>query len=334
MLIVIVLYKKTCNKNKYSELMNKSLSITNEIRAFLLKHLYHLRVGLRQWMLLNQRYWTLKITDTWYLYILLLQAPFIALIFDLVFLKVKDFMGPLMFGIAISALWFGLFASIREIVSESAVYHRERMINLRIVPYVFSKIPFLLVASIIQCVILLLMVYPVVVWDNSLSFQKNTLNMVLTFVILVITAFCGIALGLMLSTFAMLLGKKTISRTQVVSSEVAMSLIPLALLPQIILGGPFIIYDHAYIVAKILTKVVPVRWSLSAFLNLYPTKAYALLKNLGMDGENIFTSCGVLIAFTLSFLIATILSLKIHNNLPGLRHIYRVGQTDYSVFPP
>jgi hypothetical protein len=283
-----------------------------KIKTLLLRQLYHISIGLRQLLLLNQRYWTLKKQDRWYLFILLLQAPFIALIFDLIFTRIKNFMGPFMFGFAISALWFGLFASIREIVSESPVYRRERMINLKAVPYVFSKIPFLLAVSIIQCFVLLMIVYPVVVWNNKLplSFQENIFNMLMTFIILVMTAFCGITLGLMLSTFSMLLGKKTTNRIGVISSEVAMSLIPLALLPQIILGGPFIIYEDAYPVAKLLTKVVPVRWSLSAFLNSHPYSAGLVLKNLAMYEESVLLSSLVIVAFTAFFLTATILLLK------------------------
>ena len=40
---------------------------------------------------------------------------------------------------AVAAVWFGCSNSAREIVSEWAVYQRERMVNLQIVPYLASK---------------------------------------------------------------------------------------------------------------------------------------------------------------------------------------------------
>ena len=52
--------------------------------------------------------------------------------------------------IAISAIWLGTQNAAREIVSEAAIYKRERMYNLEIFPYILSKISVLLVVSLIQ----------------------------------------------------------------------------------------------------------------------------------------------------------------------------------------
>jgi hypothetical protein len=45
----------------------------------------------------------------------------------------------LLFVLAISAIWFGTINASREIISEKAIFERERMIGMKIIPYVFSK---------------------------------------------------------------------------------------------------------------------------------------------------------------------------------------------------
>ncbi|HTD18878.1 MAG TPA: ATP-binding cassette domain-containing protein, partial [Ktedonobacteraceae bacterium] len=60
---------------------------------------------------------------------------------------------------AFIAVLFGVINSIREIVKESAIYRRERTVNLGIVPYMFSKILILGVLALFQSAVLILMVH-------------------------------------------------------------------------------------------------------------------------------------------------------------------------------
>jgi hypothetical protein len=39
-----------------------------------------------------------------------------------------------------SAIWFGAIKSAREIVQEAPIYHRERAVGVRVLPYVLSKV--------------------------------------------------------------------------------------------------------------------------------------------------------------------------------------------------
>jgi len=294
-----------------AENQSNSADLGRLLRASCFQACHRLSIALRQWWILTRRYWDLKKTDRWYLGTLILQAPFIGLLLVLVFHESKPYSGALMFSLAISALWFGVFSSIREIVSEQAIYHRERMIELKIPAYVFSKIPVLLAISLIQCLILLLIVYPGVAIVKELGIGANFSRMIAILLILFFTASTGVVLGLMLSALSVLLGKQTITRMGMTSSEVAMSLIPLALLPQVILGGPFIIFEKALWITKFGSKLMVSRWTLSALLNLERSGPRALAKQLGMRGESIVATCIVIGLFWLLFIVATMGLLKL-----------------------
>ena len=122
------------------------------------------------------------------------------------------------FFVTVAAVWFGTSNAAREIVSERAIYVRERMVNLGLVNYVFSKFVLLSVVTVIQCTVLLGIVFYAL--DLSGGFQAFLIGLAT----LVATAMNSVAIGLTLSTV-------------VVSSEAAMALTPIALIPQVVLGG-------------------------------------------------------------------------------------------------
>src|SRR5262249_13052775 len=108
--------------------------------------------GLYQWLVLVQRLLTIKVKDRMNTAILLAQAPVVAVLLVMVFgrrvgervsddnwAKVAGSLGITLFLMALAAFWFGASNAVREVVGEWAVYHRERMVNLKIVPYVASK---------------------------------------------------------------------------------------------------------------------------------------------------------------------------------------------------
>src|SRR6185369_8911293 len=59
------------------------------------------------------------------------------------------------FFLVVAAVWFGTSNAAREIVSERAIYMRERMVNLGLFNYVFSKFMLLAFFCVIQCTLLL-----------------------------------------------------------------------------------------------------------------------------------------------------------------------------------
>jgi hypothetical protein len=95
---------------------------------------------------------------------------------------------------------------------------RERMVNLKLFNYIFSKFLLLSLFCIIQCTVLLAIVF------FSLGFHGGLQAFGISLATLVVTAMNSVAIGLLLSTL-------------VTSAEAAMALTPIALIPQVVLGG-------------------------------------------------------------------------------------------------
>jgi ABC-type multidrug transport system ATPase subunit/pSer/pThr/pTyr-binding forkhead associated (FHA) protein len=205
-----------------------------------------------QFGLLFSRYFKVKVRDVGGTMIMLLQAPIIGFLLALVFGGQKDAipywcLGALqelsrragigggseevlknlpptpdhagaIFFLVVAAVWFGTSNAAREIVSERAIYRRERMVNLKLFNYVGSKFLLLTFFCVIQCTVLLAIVF------FALRFNGGPQAFLVSLVTLIVTAMNSVAVGLVLSTL-------------VDSSEAAMALTPIALIPQVVLGG-------------------------------------------------------------------------------------------------
>ena len=173
------------------------------------------RVGLGQWLTLTRRYFEIKVKDKRNTLLLLIQAPVVAILLAII---VGDSVNnsQTLFIAAIVSLWFGANNAVREIVSETAIYTRERLVNLKIPSYVFSKFSVLSAIAFIQC----LLFVGILVGMGRLR-RDDFLALVL---VLYLTSLAGIATGLVFSAF-------------VNSTEKAMSVLPLILIPQLLLSG-------------------------------------------------------------------------------------------------
>jgi hypothetical protein len=216
-----------------------------------------------QWWLLVCRLVTIKLKDRVNTAILLAQAPIVALLLAMVFSKevsqevtdknwpqVASALGTTVFLMSLAALWFGASNAVREIVGEWAVYHRERMLNLRIGPYVASKFTVLGALCFVQCLTLMVVV------DLGCGMMAPRL---LIFGMLMLSALVGTTVGLVLSAVA---------RT----SEVAIALLPIVLLPMVILGGAIHPIHKMSGVTRFITKAVPTRWAFEGILLLEAPK--------------------------------------------------------------
>jgi len=144
------------------------------------------------------------------------------------------------FFMVVSAVWFGTSNAAREIVSERSIYLRERMVNLGLFNYVVSKFLLLSVFCVVQCTLLLTIVF------FMLGFHGGMPAFAIELVQLVCVSVCSVALGLLLSTL-------------VTSSEAAMALTPIALIPQVVLGGLIVpMTTNPWL--KYLMVGVPARW--------------------------------------------------------------------------
>jgi len=198
--------------------------------------------SLRQWATLSRRYLGVLGRDKFNLLILFAQAPIIA---GLTYLVVsaqaqRDF--PY-FILALVALWFGTSVAAREVIRERAVYNRERMVNLRLLPYVGSKVFVLMLIVSFQCA-LLFGTLKILDLAGLLSVPGNFGGFPQLLVML-LTGMVGVALGLFISAV-------------VKTSEMATSLVPLILIPQILFSG---LVGVPIGLGKVVGVVMPATWS-------------------------------------------------------------------------
>ncbi len=215
--------------------------------------------AVRQWGTLTRRYLEVLTRDKFNLLILFGQAPIIAI---LTFLVVGDKLPRdfTYFVMALVAIWFGTSVASREIIRERAVYTRERMVNLRLFPYVGSKLFVLAIIVSLQCLLLYC----------SLKFFHYTGLMsvpgwaIPQVTIMLITAMVGIALGLFISAI-------------VKTSEMATSMVPLILIPQILFCGLVGVPENT---ARVISTVVPATWAFDGI------KRFSTLDTLDEEGSD------------------------------------------------
>jgi ABC-type multidrug transport system ATPase subunit/pSer/pThr/pTyr-binding forkhead associated (FHA) protein len=233
--------------------------------------------GLRQWAVLTARYYRTLTRDARNATLLVAQAPLIAgliglsLLYgqsDIVYTKPKN---TILFLLALTSVWFGCSNAVREIVKERAIYLRERMVNLRPLPYVLSKVVVLGAIAAIQCVLFLLILRS---WfglpgDPGLLL----LGMLLSSVV-------GILLGLTLSALAS-------------SADRAMTLLPILLIPQVLFTSPAVQMDIGG-PAGLVARAMPTWWSYDLLrrVALAPSDALgddALEEQLKQGGPQLMT---------------------------------------------
>lgn len=218
-----------------------------------------LRVSqLRQFGLLTRRYLDLTLQDRRNLFILLLQAPIIALLLLLV-ARSDSLIGAqaqgliqrgeakkVLFMLATVSVWFGIINAAREITKEAPIFRRERLVNLRIGPYLGAKVAVLSLLVLLQSAILLLLLGITVVYPAGPGLAlAPTLEI---FITILLTALAGLALGLAISAAS-------------ATPDRAISIVPLALIPQIVFAGLIFTIEG---LATPLSWLTISRWSMDA----------------------------------------------------------------------
>jgi hypothetical protein len=149
------------------------------------------------------------------------QAPIIALLLCFIF---QNIVPAVPFLISISAIWFGASNAAREIVGELPIYRRERMFNLKLSPYILSKLAVLTLFSAIQAM-LFIAILALRFSDSLFSAPDPAWN----------NALAATGWMLFLSMSASLMGLFLSSAMS--TTEKVMTLIPVILIPQIMLAG-------------------------------------------------------------------------------------------------
>lgn len=170
-----------------------------------------------RWLVL--RYFKIKSNSWKSTAVMIGQAPIIALLLCLIFGKVTQ---SVPFFMTICAIWFGASNAAREIVSELAIYKRERMFNQGVFPYIFSKIAVLGTFASIQALLFTLIISINYTTSNDANVAWN--DPLFTFLWMTLISISASMMGLLLSAV-------------VSSTEKVMNLVPLVLIPQIMLAG-------------------------------------------------------------------------------------------------
>lgn len=213
--------------------------------------------GYQQWLALVRRNIFVKLRDRAQTAVLLAQAPLFAILVILVNYPLKapgagapDF-GDLAaklpivhFLMVVAAVWFGCNNAARDIVGEWTIYKRERMVTLKLLPYVFSKLTVLLGLCIFQCGSMLAIVQLVCGLHG---------NFFWSFLVLLLASMIGAGIGLCISALMH-------------TTESAIALLPVALLPVIALGGGMRPIYQMPKPGQILSLAIPSRWAFEANL--------------------------------------------------------------------
>lgn len=144
----------------------------------------------------------------------------------------------LLFLMVTIAIWFGAIASARQIVGERNVLRRELATGVRTEAYMLSKGLVLGAVSAAQTVVMMALVLTLRPLDDA-----GTSVLLL----LVLCAWSGVALGLVVSVFAR-------------SEDQAMSFLPLALLPQLLFGGAIVTTADLTVPVRLASHLVPAQW--------------------------------------------------------------------------
>lgn len=208
----------------------------------------------RQFMILSARNIKILTRDRFSLGLMLAAAPLVGLLDVVLSLLLPsapfDFNeGSMptvlitMFLLAVYGVMVGGLSQMREIVKESEIYRRERLVNLKILPYVLSKVWVAALFALYQAAAYVIIHY--------LAFRMP--GGVLEFLMIYITLALATMAGMMIGLFASALAP---------SANAAPMLVILFMLPQIVLGGALVPLPPW------VSAVTSTSWAFKSFLSI------------------------------------------------------------------
>lgn len=210
--------------------------------------------SLRQFSILSSRNIKILTRDKFSLALMLAAAPLVALLQVVLAAVVGanpfDFIEGnfavvliILFLPTVYAVMVGGLAQMREIVKEQDVYKRERLVNLRILPYVMSKIWVAALLALYQTACYILV--------HFLAFDMpgGVTEMLLMYFSLLLATMAGMMLGLFASSLAP-------------NPNSAPLIVILFMVPQIVLGGALVPLPGA------VTAPISTRWAFEAFMTI------------------------------------------------------------------
>ncbi len=211
--------------------------------------------SIRQLAWLSLRYLTILRGDPIALLVLLLAAPICGLLLSSNFTQnvfALDWQDggdarqaiALLFLLVTTSMFLAGFVAARSVAEEIPIFRRERLVNLRILPYLLSKVSVLALFSIAQAGLLI----ATVAW--RVDFPGSPKSLLELWAALSLTNVAAIGLGLLVSSV-------------VTSGLQATLLFVIALIPQFASSGATVPISQITDVAKVMSMVTISRWALS-----------------------------------------------------------------------
>lgn len=224
---------------------------------------------IRQFGVFTRRYGAIKLAKRGALLFSLLQPLVIGILMMLVYDDLikwetnpltggEEISGELgaLFLVVVSAIWFGISNSAKEIVSERSILRRENFLLGTIQPYLLSKFWVLGVLTTLQVTMLM----------GLVSFGIDGMEDIgQSLIPVVVTGLVSVGFGLVLSSWAK-------------NVEAVMSNLPLALIPQILFSGvitPISGDSASSSMASWLSHIMVSRWGMELFANIQDDAAGA-----------------------------------------------------------
>ncbi|NES20934.1 MAG: ABC transporter permease, partial [Symploca sp. SIO3E6] len=211
----------------------------------------------RQFLILSQRNLAILLRDRASLILMLAVAPLLGMLdfcawnqklFDVQTGDAKLAI-TMLFTTGLIAVMVGSIATMREIVKELDIYRRERLIGLKIIPYIFSKVWVSVLLALYQAAIFLAFKFLAV--DLPLSLEV----VVSMYITLVLATIAGMVMGLLGSA---------ISPNQNVAPLIAI----IFLVPQIIFGGGVLPVDTFGPPGQLINQISLTKWSFEALVTI------------------------------------------------------------------
>jgi hypothetical protein len=153
----------------------------------------------------------------------------------------------MLFMLALSCMWFGMSASVRELISDRVIWQRENRVGVSVLSYVFSKVFVLGTMVGLQCVAL-----STFLWA-ALSMADYGFDPLVIGGVSALTGAVGLAVGLLTSAVW-------------TSSEAAVGTLPLLLIPQITFSSIMVSVRDMGAAAKFVTWFTIQRYAFDAVI--------------------------------------------------------------------
>ncbi len=188
--------------------------------------------GIRQFSILSGRNIKILGRDRASLILMLISAPLVAMLNvllavilgrDLFSFQEGDIANAIVsvFQPVIFAIMVGALSQMREFVKESEIYRRERLVNLKVLPYVMSKIWVAALLALYQAAAYVIIQY------LAFKMPGGVLEFVLIYITLVLATLSGMMLGLVASAASP-------------NANSAPLIVILLIIPQVVIGGALI----------------------------------------------------------------------------------------------